>query len=79
MDTFSDNLERWRSFSECDAPHQREVPVENCSKMQRLCVMRALRPEKMVSAIFDYVLGKEIRVCVLLNGLKLYVLCALTR
>lgn len=46
---------------ESDTPHKETIPCEGpieLSRMQLLCVLRCLRPDKVVAAVQDYVAGR---------------------
>lgn len=44
---------RWLKFVESDAPEREKFPQEwkNKNALQRLCMMRALRPDRMTYAV----------------------------
>lgn len=44
---------RWKKFVESECPEKEKFPQEwkNKSAMQKLCMMRALRPDRMTYAI----------------------------
>lgn len=55
---------RWRKLFESEVPEQERLPQDwkNKSPLQQLCIMRALRPDRMLYAIRGFVasiLGKE--------------------
>ncbi|KAL3316100.1 Dynein heavy chain 9, axonemal [Cichlidogyrus casuarinus] len=51
------SAKRWKKFVEGEAPEKEKFPQEWKSKtsLQKLCMMRALRPDRMVYAINDFV------------------------
>ncbi|XP_072311900.1 dynein axonemal heavy chain 9 [Eucyclogobius newberryi] len=54
----------WRKFVESESPEKEKFPQEwkNKTELQRLCMMRALRPDRMTYAVRDFVeqkLGSE--------------------
>ncbi|KAL0281201.1 UNVERIFIED_CONTAM: hypothetical protein PYX00_002260 [Menopon gallinae] len=62
---------RWKKFVECDCPEREKFPQEwkNKTSLQRLCMMRALRPDRMTYAMsvfieeklgYKYVEGKTL-------------------
>ncbi|XP_031327312.1 dynein beta chain, ciliary-like [Photinus pyralis] len=58
------SINRWRKFVESECPEKEKFPGEwkNKSALQRLCMMRALRPDRMtyaVSAFVDEKLGNK--------------------
>lgn len=44
---------RWKKLVECECPEREKLPTEWKSKtaLQRLCMMRALRPDRMIYAM----------------------------
>ncbi|XP_043280985.1 dynein beta chain, ciliary-like [Venturia canescens] len=48
---------RWKKFVECETPEKEKFPQEwkNKSPLQRLCMMRCLRPDRMTYAIRNFV------------------------
>ena len=48
---------RWRKFVEAEAPEKEKFPQEWKKKdaLQRLCMMRALRPDRMLYAVQEFV------------------------
>jgi dynein heavy chain, axonemal len=44
---------RWKKLVECDCPEKEKFPQEwkNKTALQRLCMMRALRPDRMTYAV----------------------------
>lgn len=71
MDTFrsldkdiESSQKRWRKFVEAECPEREKLPGEwkNKTALQRLCIMRCLRPDRMTYAVRSYVeekLGKH--------------------
>ena len=51
------NSKRWRKFVETEAPEKEKFPQEWKKKdaLQRLCMMRALRPDRMTYAVVGFV------------------------
>ncbi|XP_028263973.1 dynein axonemal heavy chain 9 isoform X2 [Parambassis ranga] len=51
------SAKRWKKFAECECPEKEKFPQEWKSKnsLQRLCMMRALRPDRMTYAVRDFV------------------------
>ena len=51
------NQKRWRKFVEAEAPEKEKFPQEWKKKdaLQRLCMMRALRPDRMTYAVISFV------------------------
>ena len=51
------NSKRWRKFAEAEAPEKEKFPQEWKKKdaLQRLCMMRALRPDRMTYAVVSFV------------------------
>merc|ERR1719225_2358711 len=51
------NSKRWRKFAEAEAPEKEKFPQEWKKKdaLQRLCMMRALRPDRMIYAVQGFV------------------------
>jgi len=47
------SAKRWRKFVESECPEKEKFPQEwkNKSALQRLCIMRAIRPDRMTYAI----------------------------
>ena len=47
------NAKRWRHWCENEAPERERLPAEwrNKTGVQQLCIMRALRPDRMTHAI----------------------------
>ena len=47
------SVKRWRMFCECEAPEREKLPGEwkGRSDVQRLIIMRALRPDRMTHAM----------------------------
>lgn len=47
------NFKRWKKFVECECPEREKFPQEwkNKTALQRLCMMRALRPDRMTYAV----------------------------
>lgn len=47
------SAKRWKKFVESEAPEKEKFPQEwkNKSALQKLCIMRALRPDRMTYAI----------------------------
>lgn len=48
---------RWKKFVECDCPEKEKFPQEwkNKTALQRLCMMRALRPDRMTYAMVGFI------------------------
>lgn len=62
VEKFPQYLQEWRSVFESDTPQKETIPCEDpmeLSRMQLLCVLRCLRPDKVVAAVQDYVAGKK--------------------
>ncbi|XP_076039498.1 dynein axonemal heavy chain 7-like [Oratosquilla oratoria] len=61
---FVDQADQWRRVFESEEPHREDLPVAEdleLSRLQKLCVLRCLRPDKVVAAVQDFVadqLGK---------------------
>ncbi|TRY82989.1 hypothetical protein DNTS_022847 [Danionella cerebrum] len=51
------SAKRWKKFSESECPEKEKFPQEWKSKttLQKLCIMRVLRPDRMTYAIRDFV------------------------
>ncbi|XP_026133128.1 dynein axonemal heavy chain 9 [Carassius auratus] len=51
------SAKRWKKFSESECPEKEKFPQEwkNKTSLQRLCMMRALRPDRMTYAVRDFV------------------------
>ena len=51
------SAKRWKKFVEMECPEKEKFPQEwkNKSAMQRLCMMRALRPDRMVYACTNFI------------------------
>ncbi|XP_030631579.1 dynein axonemal heavy chain 9 isoform X2 [Chanos chanos] len=51
------SAKRWKKFVESECPEKEKFPQEwkNKSALQRLCMMRALRPDRMTYAVRDFV------------------------
>ena len=47
------SAKRWQKFTECECPEREKFPQEWKSKtsLQKLCMMRALRPDRMTYAV----------------------------
>ncbi|XP_063845652.1 dynein axonemal heavy chain 7-like isoform X5 [Scylla paramamosain] len=64
VELFPDYLQDWRTVFESEDPQKETIPMgedEELTRMQLLCVLRCLRPDKVVAAVQDYVadlLGK---------------------
>ena len=63
---FKHLLDKWRTVIESSEPHREEIPTmegeEPYTMLQKLCVLRVLRPDKIVAAVIDFVahyLGKS--------------------
>eukprot|EP00095_Tigriopus_kingsejongensis_P007513 maker-scaffold103_size370364-snap-gene-1.20 protein:Tk07513 transcript:maker-scaffold103_size370364-snap-gene-1.20-mRNA-1 annotation:"dynein beta ciliary-like" len=54
------NAKRWRKFVEAEAPEKEKFPQEWKKKdaLQRLCMMRCLRPDRMTYAVIGFVQEK---------------------
>merc|ERR1739838_108334 len=58
------SAKRWKKLVESEAPEKEKLPQEwkNKNALQKLCIMRALRPDRMTYAVRDFVeekLGSE--------------------
>jgi len=57
MYTHSPNLQgsakRWKKFTDSECPEKEKFPGEwkNKTSLQKLCMMRALRPDRMTYAV----------------------------
>ncbi|XP_019719157.1 dynein axonemal heavy chain 9 isoform X1 [Hippocampus comes] len=51
------SAKRWKKFVESECPEKEKFPQEwkNKTSLQRLCIMRALRPDRMTYAVRDFV------------------------
>ncbi|NXG00742.1 DYH9 protein, partial [Sakesphorus luctuosus] len=51
------SAKRWKKFVESECPEREKFPQEwkNKSSLQRLCIMRALRPDRVPCALRDFV------------------------
>lgn len=51
------SAKRWRKFSESECPEKEKFPGEwkNKSPLQKLCMMRALRPDRMTYAVSAFI------------------------
>ncbi|XP_008276610.1 dynein axonemal heavy chain 9 [Stegastes partitus] len=51
------SAKRWKKFAESECPEKEKFPQEWKSKtsLQRLCIMRALRPDRITYAVRDFV------------------------
>ncbi|KAK7919112.1 hypothetical protein WMY93_010396 [Mugilogobius chulae] len=51
------SAKRWRKFAESECPEKEPFPQEwkNKTALQKLCMMRALRPDRMTYAVRDFV------------------------
>ncbi|XP_034940720.1 dynein beta chain, ciliary [Chelonus insularis] len=51
------SAKRWKKFVECDCPEREKFPQEwkNKTSIQRLCILRALRPDRMTYAISVFI------------------------
>uniref|UniRef100_A0A8C5TKR5 Dynein axonemal heavy chain 17 n=1 Tax=Malurus cyaneus samueli TaxID=2593467 RepID=A0A8C5TKR5_9PASS len=51
------SAKRWKKFVESECPEKERFPQEwkNKSSLQRLCIMRALRPDRVPCAVRDFV------------------------
>nr|XP_057916965.1 dynein heavy chain 9, axonemal [Doryrhamphus excisus] len=51
------SAKRWKKFVESEYPEKEKFPQEwkNKSSLQKLCIMRALRPDRMTYAVRDFV------------------------
>jgi dynein heavy chain len=54
------SAKRWQKYCEIEAPENEKLPQEwkNKTALERLCILRALRPDRMVYAVRDFVLQK---------------------
>lgn len=62
MALFPKYLQQWRTVFESEDPEKETIPLdsgEELTRMQLLCVLRCLRPDKVVAAVQDYVAGKS--------------------
>ncbi|XP_022915026.2 dynein beta chain, ciliary isoform X1 [Onthophagus taurus] len=48
---------RWKKLVECECPEREKFPTEwkNKTALQRLCMMRALRPDRMIYAVMAFI------------------------
>ncbi|XP_053720928.1 dynein heavy chain 9, axonemal [Synchiropus splendidus] len=48
---------RWKRFVECECPEKEKFPMDwkNKNSLQRMCMMRILRPDRMMYAVRDFV------------------------
>lgn len=59
MEEFPAVAEQWRVVGESGAPHREVLPAGGrLSRLQQLCVLRTVRPDKMVAAVLDFVAGE---------------------
>ncbi|KAK2575931.1 hypothetical protein KPH14_007294 [Odynerus spinipes] len=51
------SVKRWKKFVECECPEREKFPQEwkNKTAIQRLCMLRALRPDRMTYAITAFI------------------------
>ncbi|NXT77896.1 DYH9 protein, partial [Zapornia atra] len=51
------SAKRWKKFVESECPEKEKFPQEwkNKSALQRLCLMRAIRPDRMTYAVRDFI------------------------
>ncbi|CAH1986860.1 unnamed protein product [Acanthoscelides obtectus] len=51
------NPKRWKKLVECECPEKEKFPQEwkNKTALQRLCMMRALRPDRMIYAMMAFI------------------------
>ncbi|XP_063312141.1 dynein axonemal heavy chain 9 [Pelobates fuscus] len=51
------SAKRWKKFVESECPEKEKLPQEwkNKTALQRLCMMRAIRPDRMTYAVRDFV------------------------
>ncbi|GAB1599188.1 dynein beta chain, ciliary [Argonauta hians] len=51
------SAKRWKKFVECECPEKEKFPQEwkNKTSLQKLCMMRALRPDRMTYAIRNFI------------------------
>lgn len=51
------SAKRWKKFVESECPEKEKFPQEwkNKTSLQKLCMMRALRPDRMSYALVDFV------------------------
>lgn len=51
------SAKRWKKFVESECPEKEKFPQEwkNKTSLQKLCMMRALRPDRMSYAMVDFV------------------------
>ncbi|CAK8676513.1 unnamed protein product [Clavelina lepadiformis] len=54
------SAKRWKKLAESEAPEKEKLPQEwkNKNALQKLCIMRALRPDRMTYAVRDFVEDK---------------------
>lgn len=54
---FELSTKRWRKFIESETPENEKLPGEwkNKTPMQRLCILRTLRPDRMTYAVYNFV------------------------
>lgn len=60
MELFPGHLQEWRTVFESEDPQKETIPLESgeeLTRMQLLCVLRCLRPDKVVAAVQDFVAG----------------------
>lgn len=61
MELFPKHIQEWRRVFESEKPEKETIPLESdeeLTRMQLLCVLRCLRPDKVVAAVQDYVAGE---------------------
>lgn len=51
------SVKRWKKFVEAESPEKEKLPQEwkNKTGVQRLCIMRALRPDRMTYAMSVFI------------------------
>uniref|UniRef100_A0ACB8EKK7 Dynein heavy chain 9, axonemal n=2 Tax=Sphaerodactylus townsendi TaxID=933632 RepID=A0ACB8EKK7_9SAUR len=51
------SAKRWKKYVESECPEKEKFPQEwkNKSALQKLCMMRAIRPDRMTYAVRDFV------------------------
>eukprot|EP01029_Cantina_marsupialis_P009143 TRINITY_DN2137_c0_g4_i1.p1 TRINITY_DN2137_c0_g4~~TRINITY_DN2137_c0_g4_i1.p1 ORF type:complete len:4119 (-),score=1448.16 TRINITY_DN2137_c0_g4_i1:93-12449(-) len=65
LDNFTNNIDEWKHYFDSSDTHKQPIPgglEDRMNKMQRLCILRCVRPDKMMESIQDFVvhyLGKK--------------------
>lgn len=60
-DSIINDYEVWEKWFTCENPHRTDLPLEwkeNLNSFQKLIVLKAFRPEKLLYAFTDYVLNE---------------------